>query len=260
MSRYLSFIKFPQPALTGFLLVITLLLTILFSCNLNEDPANPQGEPPAPDSLECSPVIGPQQVIFNSLAVGQKSRFVFFTGENYPDTSDYSIQYHPDTLIMEIIDKVDTKFRVRECITSGSQAHGDLLFPDSVLYYYLSVENGYLRPRRAPENTSNSFIYSRLFITREIPLPLEAIDTEAMQLVGWKTAPPNFGFYKEGFCESCELLGRTYPHLNFVIDNTDMATDGWGQTWVYATNGGLVRFFFVSPWTNAGSGWDLLPD
>lgn len=238
-------------------LLIFSALFFFASCNLNEDPVKPIGNP-GPDSLACTASPGLQPVIFKSLSVGQKSRFVFFTGENYFDTSGLNFQFHPDTLVLEIVEKEGDKFRVRECITPGSQPHADLIFPDSVLFYQLGVENNFLRPRRTPDNTG--IVFSRLFFTREIPLPLDEITSQSMQLKGWKTAPANNGLYQEGFCENCEHNGVTYPWLNFVVDNTDMAVDGWGFTWVYATNGGLVRCFYVNPWTGEGSGWELLPD
>jgi len=240
-----------------FLLFFPCLL-LLASCNLDEEIKTPD-VPTLPDPVPCTAEKGIQPVIFNSLAVGQKSRFVFFSGDNYHDSTDLSIQYHPDTLVMEIIEIDGNGFRVKECITEGSQGHPDVLFPDSVLYYYIKVENGYLRPRRSPENTFSG-VYSRLFITREIPLPLANIESQEMQLVGWKTSPANFGLYREGFCENCELNGTVFPYLNFILDNTDMTFDGHGTTWVYALNAGLVRAFYVSAWTGSGRGWDVLPD
>ncbi len=231
---------------------------LLNACDLSEDPPM-QNDPPLLDTLSCTAAPGIQPVIFKALAVGQKSRFVFFTGENYFDTTGQDYQYHPDTLVMEIIDKEGIRFLVRECITPGSLPHNGVPDQDSVLYYYLSVENNFLRPRRSPDNTG-AIVYSRLFFTREIPLPLSEITSQEMQLQGWKTAPANSGLYQEGFCENCELNGTAYPYLNFVVDNSDMAVDGPGFTWVYATNAGLVRCFTVNPWTGQGSGWDLLPD
>ncbi len=132
-------------------LLIFSALSLLASCDLDEDTVDP-GDNPLPDSLACTAEPGVQNVIFKSLAVGQKSRFVFFTGENYFDTSGLNFQFHPDTLVLEIVDNEDDKFLVRECITPGSQPHEDLIFPDSVLFYQLRVENNFLRPRRTPDN------------------------------------------------------------------------------------------------------------
>lgn len=245
---------------TSFYLLLSTIVFLLGGCNLQEESGMPHSDPPLSDTSACVTKNGLPAVIFKALEVGQASHFVFFTGENYQDTSEFSIQYHPDTLVMEIVGKDDFGFRVKECITSGSKPNNELLFPDSVLYYYLKVENGYLKPHRTPDSPSGTFLYSRLFLTREIPLPLAKITAEEIILSGWKTNPVYFGLYREGFCENSMVNNAAYPYLNIVIDNSDMATDGHGTTWIYAPTAGLVRFFAVSPWTNKGSGWDLIPE
>jgi hypothetical protein len=55
------------------------------------------------------------------------------------------------------------------------------------------------------------------------------------------------------------LFGVNYPFLNVLVENSPMATDRNGETYVYNKTAGLVRFSTYSYWTDGGPGWDLLP-
>ena len=86
------------------------------------------------------------------------------------------------------------------------------------------------------------------------------ISTPKFDMPGWKT---NLGYCecrRTGYLEDYNLFGRAYQRLNVLVDNSPMATDGNGETYVYSKFYGIVRYSTYSWWTQDGYGWDLLPD
>ena len=64
----------------------------------------------------------------------------------------------------------------------------------------------------------------------------------------------------EGYTENYTLFGKTYGFLNVIVENSAMALDGNGETYVFSKPCGIVRSSTYSWWTQEGYGWDLLPD
>ena len=90
-------------------------------------------------------------------------------------------------------------------------------------------------------------------------LPLVNIVTPKVEILGWKTSLNYCECRQTGYTENYTLFGKTYPRLNVLVENSSMAVDGNGETYVYSKSNGIVRFSTYSWWTQSGVGWDLLP-
>ncbi len=231
-----------------------LILLLIISCRKNVEP--PQEEvPPKPNYIR-----------FDSMAVGQRSRYVFFE-----HGSDFAASptYLPDTLVLDIAGQEGTEFLIKEYLTPGSASvkgiatHPWPLRADSVFTYWLRVEESELRLRRPYNRPWN--VGSRLFVTPNQYWPLKYFFNTQLKMGGW--APlitydflTTSGHFKKGYTTDCVIFGRQFDHLNFIYDDTQGPTDGPSFHFLYAKKYGIVRWTNSSFWDWTGAGWDLLPD
>lgn len=196
-------------------------------------------------------------VRLDQMEVGQKSRYVALSGEKYYSGED---QYHytHDTLELEIIAKDDNGFLVEErLIYSGELGTWLDYKKEEAIQYYLTLKNDTLKIHYP--GTPN--LYSRIFgfqIIRQ-GLPMAPFGNNKMEIKGWKTNQGYIESRLSGYVEDYSLFGQKYDRLNVLIENSAMALDGNGETYVYNASKGLVRFSTYSWWTSDGYGWDLLP-
>jgi hypothetical protein len=196
---------------------------------------------------------------FDSMAVGQSARYVCLFGENYVSVTSGDFVYTDDTLVMEIVAQDANGFKVAERLRYAGTVHAWMADePDETYYYYLSTENDSLQLKPASAGLLRSRIFSYGMTTKR-KLPLTDITTNPVAIAGWKTAFPYCECRQEGYALDYSLFGQTYDRLNVVVENSDMAVDGPGETYIYAPQYGIVRFSIYSWWTQSGYGWDLLP-
>lgn len=228
------------------LLLFPILLCFAFFCCKKE---NPPSEPSATS----------HRIRFDTLAVGQVSRYIGLAGEMYFSDLD-SFEYSDDTLRLEIIEKDDTKgFKVAETLQYSGDVNSWLdLEKDETFYYYLKVEGDTLRI--TPDN--NIYVNSRIF-TYEMAgqgVPLKKYDALQVNLTGWKTDLEYCECRREAYTTDYILFDQTYNYLNVLLENSPMTFDANGMTYVYSKSAGIVRFSTYSWWTQAGIGWDYLPE
>ncbi len=225
----------------------SLMLAVVFLANCKKDC------PELPNSAAGNGIR------FDSMAVGQRAKYIGLLGENYftPSTDDYT--YTDDTLLLEIVAEDANGFKVAESLRYVGAVDDWMGFEkDSTYFYYLKVENDSLRmhPIGSP------FLRSRIFayVVGQMGLPLKKITTPQVSITGWKTSLPYCECRQQGYTVDYELFGLTYDYLNVIVENSSMAFDGNGETYVFSSHHGIVRSSTYSWWTQSGYGWDLLPN
>lgn len=228
-------------------LSLCLLLTASFLSSCKKDCS---GDP--------TPFNG-ENIRFDNMAVGQSARYLGLFGENYfmPTTNDYS--YTNDTLVLRVIGEDANGFKVAESLHYVGDVHpwmaGD---KDSIYIYYLKVENDSLRAKPIGSDGPGSRIFN--YNIWNWGLPLKDISSQEVEISGWKTT---FGYCEcrqEGYAEDVTLFYQTYSgRSNVIVENSAMAWDGAGETYVFSKKHGILRFSSYGWWTQSGYGWDLLP-
>lgn len=225
------------------------MLTVLSACQ-KDDPYNV----PQPVS---------NRIRFDALAVGQVSRYIGLNGYGYhPAIINSYFEYTDDTLHLEIVAKDDNGYKVAETVHYVGDVDTWLngSWADSTFFYYLYLSDDTLR--FSPIDTWN--IRSRIFrghATR-YGLPLEKITSPEVEIKDWRTSFPSWSRRWEGYTENYTLFGHTYEHLNVIVENTAMALDAPGETYVFSKSFGIVRASTYGYWTSEGYdgyGWDLIP-
>lgn len=215
------------------------------SCD--EDPAGP---PPPPH----------QNLRFDALQVGQRSLYVFFSCDHYGNPSAGTSTYAPDTLMLVVSARDADGFLIRESLTPGSASrHGasNVPDPDAIYEHHLQVADDSVFVIK-PQGMS-WYEGSRIFVARTQRFALAPVASPQTTFIGWQPDLPYHEDIRTAFVGGHQQLGGAFDGLNILQDNRAMATDGPGYLFAYAANHGLVRWAYYSWWTQAGSGWDLLP-
>lgn len=205
------------------------------------------------------PLTESNGIRFDYPAVGQVSQYLGLSGEMYY-TNDYDqYEYSDDTLRLEIVGKDNNGYKVAETLHYVDEVHSWLdVEKDSTYYYYLQISNDTLHL----VSIGYPYLRSRIF-SYEVSgqgLPLKAITSPKVDILGWKTSFPYCECLQQGYTEHYTLFGQEYGRLNVIVENSPMAVDGAGSTYVFSKAFGIVRFSTYSWWTQSGYGWDLLPD
>ena len=244
-----------RTSITWMIFAILISVTLLQSCKKDKDTEG------------TNPTLNPDPIEIACLMVGQQSRFIRLTGEKYYMANDTNITYHPDTLVMEVIDEDNGVFTLSEALTPASNSVVYELLPYADTTYlitaYIDQDTLWLEPKTGEYGNSwfftgvskrNSF-YSQYHLSY---MPLMAFGDPEVDFLGWKTTMGYGESYMEGHMVNQTLLGTDYPFLNVMVDNSDMAFDGPGYTLIYEPKGRLVRSTVVNWWTQSGGGWDGL--
>lgn len=205
------------------------------------------------------PVTSQNRIRFDSMAVGQVSKYLGLIGEDY-FASNNIFHYTTDTLIWEVIGQDTNGYLIRESMKYAGANPESPWFGytrDQVFEFYLNLDNDTLSVREP----GKIFLSSRLvgYRTDDWRLPLNDFNSEFLQIEGWKTSLGYCSCRREAYTVDYEQLGFTYPRLNILVDNRAIAFDGNGETCVYSKRYGFVRFALYSPWTQRGEAWNLLP-
>ena len=204
------------------------------------------------------PVQTGNNIQFDNLAVGQQSKYLGLLGEKYFESTWDDFVYTDDTLVLEVVSHDNLGFKVAESLHYvGDVEPWMAQEKDSVYYYYLNVVNDSLKVQPIGTNFVQSRIWT--YMVENNGLPLLPIQTQKVQIQGWKTDLSYCECYREGYTENYTLFGELYDRLNVVVDNTPMALDGAGSTYAFSGKHGAVRFSTYGWWTQSGYGWDLLP-
>jgi hypothetical protein len=202
--------------------------------------------------------VNSTHILFDNLEVGQKSRYLEILGENYGNANDSSLVYTDDTLSLEIIGEDVLGFKVEERLHYVGGVDDWLnTSKDEVFVYYIQAVNDSLKI--IPE--SGGLLQSRIFgySYKSKGLPLADINSPLLKIKGWKTSLNYCECYQSGYFENTSILNQSYNHLNVIVNNSPMAVDGNGETFVFSAEYGIVRFTTYSWWTQSGFGWDLIP-
>lgn len=199
------------------------------------------------------------RIRFDSMAVGQKSKYLGLLGEEYFANNNI-FRYTTDTLIWEVVGHDANGYLIRESmkyVGPEPESPWYAYTKDLVFEFYLNFDNDTLRVTEPGKD----FLSSRLtgYRTDDWRLPLNDFNGDYLQVEGWKTSLGYCSCRREAYTTDYEQLGAAYPRLNVLVDNRAMAFDGNGETFVYSKRYGIVRITLYSPWTQRGEAWNLLP-
>ncbi len=214
--------------------------------------------PDEPITITDTNIIGPT-IRFDSLAVGQRSRYLGFDGYKACTGDGLNFIYSNDTLVLEIVGQDANGFKVAETlhyVDTVSVWYNQHI--DTTYYYYLTVEHDSLHVTLSGAQTSRSRLFSNY--KRSDGLYLVPLSDSEVTITGWQTAPFCCSCWRDDFTRNYDLFGRVYPHLNVMTQDKDTNLDHPGYTYVYSARYGIVKYKIYYPWTNSGYGWDLLPD
>jgi hypothetical protein len=221
-----------QPLIIAF---ATCALVATSACRKEKDPVTNQP-------------VNSTHIDFNHLEVGQKNHYLEMLGENYSSNNDSSFVYTDDTLSMEIIGEDALGFKVEERLHASK---------DEVFVYHIQVVNDSLKIIPGPDPLLQSRIFGYSYNSKG--LPLMDISSPLLEIKGWKTSLSYCECYQSGYFENTSILNQPYNRLNVIVNNSPMAVDGNGETFVFSAEHGIVRFATYSWWTQSGFGWDLIP-
>jgi hypothetical protein len=190
------------------------------------------------------------------MEIGQKSRYLSFQAGTCSST-DNTIVYVGDTLVLEIMDQQADTFILKESLTPNSFSvlnYGTMgaLYDVDEKEIKLYVDQNTVHIVNKPEFP---FIVSRLF--SKFSFPLEKNDDFKLALSTWYPEPDNNK--RQGYVKNHKQASAEYPRLNFVLDYQPMLSDGPGSFYLYTADYGIVRSGMRNGWCpDKGSGWDLL--
>lgn len=198
-------------------------------------------------------------IVLNKLEVGQQSRYVRFIGGSFLRPQEASFEYRADTLIVEVVEKREDGYVLREKYSEGSESwyNGGQPVVIPAVDILASVEGDTVRFSVLDESNNGP---SHLFSTsRDLEILLSIQSAREMVMEEWwpKMENPIDSVY--GYLPEFRLLERNYRNLAVYVDNSGMIVDGPGFTYLYSGSVGVVRTFMVNPWLAQGTGWDLLP-
>ena len=226
---------------------LALFVWVLVAGGCDDDPVHPQ---PA----------GLDHVRFDTLAVGQRSHYLYFRCTHYGDPSHGTQTYVPDTLMLVVAGQEGDRFRIEESLTAGSASRhgaGHLSDPDTTYTYWMQSMGDSLFVLN-PEGSS--FLGSRIFLAGRQRFSLAPVAGPLTTFIGWQ---PNLPYHESrvtAYASNHAQFGRSFDRLNILQDNRDMQFDAPGYLFAYAGDHGLARWARYSWWTLEGTGWDLLPD
>jgi hypothetical protein len=187
-------------------------------------------------------------VSFDSLKVGQRSRFLHFT-----ITDDTKKNYDADTLIFEINSKTDSGFVVHEYFTNGSISKNQ---ENSARKFLLKIQN----------DTIIHFLFNYLdFGSRllgqngycRFPMSYQSDGTFDPD-----TLRPSYCMDHpfKGTVDSISLHNATFKNLNIINDNDGISADGAGYIYVFSRQHGFVSVTVYAGFTpDPPDGWEFLP-
>ena len=215
------------------LLLIAVLLLPLVACDEIEgiQPVFTEQEEGNPKNIFASPVVG------------MINYYTHFSSDIAYDKDRYlhsNIQYNGDTLMLEVIEKTDTGYLVRESYTPGSATPSKVMDPNGfppITFMVSPTAKGW-------EISAGE---SRLFLSYNKTFTLPEDDKEEFDTI--RTYP-----------ESVELdiLGKTFSNLSLSYNYGPMAYDGHGHQWFITDQNELPRIAFVSAMIPLGEGWDWI--
>jgi heat shock protein HslJ len=187
------------------------------------------------------------QIKFETPAVGQKSTYIHFYAQAYWGQTPSPLHYTQDTITWEIVKQIDAKtFSIRETLSGTyftnqtSQQQYTLVKDGATILIY--GNNGATSPLLGYQDS--------LVLTLSNPIEINFIK--------WKI-DDNIGSSRlRGYVRNYLALGKKYDKLDIYTDLTPMTYDGSGAVFIYNAEFGLVRSYFINPWTAEVNGFDLL--
>jgi len=194
--------------------------------------------------------------------IGQQSRYILFRGEDIKDDDNFSFEYLPDTLAVEIIAEDENGYLVKEFLTPGSlslNGENNVAYADSTWYYYIYVDD---TDQSLKVKQRGNYYRTRLFFLYDEQsrgLGLQQIASPETEIRGWKTTLPFEKDFMTARSSDFTLFDTKYDAVNIVIDNRPMLEGLPGSTHVFSLEQGLIRSSEYSDFDGKGYGWDVLP-
>jgi len=235
-------------------------LLMMVGCSKNEVPLEDFTEIPEEESVE-------QSIDFLNLEVGQKSKYLLYRGGLEGPWGSYLLfEYLPDTLVLEVVGENNGLFQVEEKITKGSAVFNEgfskkyIKYPDSVYSYAISVSGNQFV---VTSTNAQAFNCSRLFKFCSLQLNLTYTGLNENQIIGWLPTTWLAGGTRYASLPEYEQFGILYKNLNIYLKNEKVSVDGYGYSYIYSAEHGLVMTAFgynIHNGTDSSHGWALLPD
>ncbi|MDX1942117.1 MAG: hypothetical protein SFU99_16255 [Saprospiraceae bacterium] len=180
---------------------------------------------------------------FNSLEVGQQSRYIAFKGNR--DFEEQKWQYESDTLVVRVSAKTGDNFTFEEYLTTD---------PDSVRSYNVILVDDSAKIELR-EYWNGSWLFQGGLL---INLPLAPANYQLAEIKGWEAivtceTAPCYG-YLPAYQQQEFIYNDLYVYRNYE----PMAWDGNGFFAIYNAKYGVVRSVSVGSWIPVGNGWDLI--
>jgi len=220
-----------------------------------------------PMSLEDDKIIKPHlhtgNINFENLQVGQRSAFMFFLGFNYKNPNDAFYCYTLDTLFMEIVDKDQDGFLIREYYSPNSRVFSPNLSrfnPSSVGYmpveYRINIDNETVIFSQSHYLHRNSYLFGEL---KDASLPLREFAGLRFSSTDWTLGSQNLTTADVyGFVTDFELMGVRYDRLNVRSLYSKQGYSYSTRIHAYDPEIGVVRTMNVDGYSGTCFGWDLL--
>jgi hypothetical protein len=196
---------------------------------------------------EPPPTSYDNYINFDSLAVGQKSRYLGFT-----ITGDTAKSYQGDTLIVEVIEKTDSGFIFQDYYTKGSASIATV---DSIYQYIIQVENDTIIHRMIDYLGYGTRL---LWVNSMYWFPTSFTSDGSFD-VDTLTVRYCINNTFKGTVDRIDMLNCSFNDLNIINDNHMVSFDGPGYLFVFNKPKGIVYTLNYSAWTMGGRGWEFLP-
>ncbi len=195
------------------------------------------------------------KINLGDLKVGQKSRFEFFSFDQEGNVFSER-QFHPDTLVVEVVGETTSGFIVEERLSEGSMLWNDAENPFSEVIQHIWISRS--DTLRIDPIPGQQDLDSYLFHYRVSPFPLSPYQQEEIDLFDGLPSGPYMPYARESFVRDATLNDFEIEHLNVYLDWHAMAFDGPGVGYYFQPNRYLFQTIIVYAWTGSGKGWRLL--
>ncbi len=244
-------------------IIIVLSLFTLMAC---QDPLGVE------DNVRKTPIIGQGMIKLDSLAVGQKARFIFYEiiTDDVPLKSPESCTLHVgDTLVMEVFGKDAGGWLFREYIISQTNTVDSILRlesqkfdrEDTIEYHVNIVDNKFV----ATMADRTGFVSFLFFSGSAVSISLDDYSDTLVTMDYWSSPFARYSQYSKGYMVNYRFHDKTFDRINILLNDFtttyDFASEYSRQLLIFSKKYGFTRnvqFFSAKDRESIGYGWDLI--
>ncbi len=183
---------------------------------------------------------------FNNLAVGQKSIYIGFKSRMPWSDSDTAYKPLNDTLILTIIEKNDTGFRVKEERT-------DVSFKPSFYYFKIVGDSLFVKP------SITDYVNSSVLIGGPKSFVLKNNGLSKYTVNRWNVLKDVYSLTGFGILNDVTILNKKYETTLMYHNPNAMVFDGQAYTRIYTPEDGFLCFEALGGFAPFGTIFYLTP-